>query len=70
MDPNTWCLLQNNQLADRRASPSSVPLTTPAGHYIPPCPTCGGTAVRHLSFSNYECQNGGSCHGCRFTHGD
>lgn len=68
MDPHTWYLLQSKQLEERRASPSNVPLTTPYGHYIPPCPQCGGTAVRHLSNSSYECENGGSCHGSRFIH--
>ena len=66
MDPHTWYLLQNNQLADRQAHPSDVPLTTPSGELIPPCPKCGGTAVRSLSNSNYECNNGSYCHGHRW----
>jgi hypothetical protein len=68
MDPHTWWALQNQQLAERRASPSNVPLTTPYGNPIPACPKCGGTAVRALDGSSYECDNGGSCQGYRFTH--
>jgi hypothetical protein len=68
MDPNTYYALQSQQLDDRRAHRSDVPLTTPSGHYIPPCPQCGGTLVLHLSNSSYECENGGSCQGYSFTH--
>jgi hypothetical protein len=66
MDPHTWYLLQDRQLAERRALPSSVPLTTPSGDPIPPCPQCGGTAVRSLDAASFECNNGGHCHGYRW----
>jgi hypothetical protein len=69
MDPHTYYLLQEKQVKERRQElpQSRELLTAPAGGAIPPCPRCGGTAVRHLGNSNYECQNGGSCHQSQFT---
>jgi hypothetical protein len=42
MDPHTWWALQNQQLAEHRASLSNVRLNTPAGDPIPNCPKMWG----------------------------
>jgi hypothetical protein len=67
MDPHTWWALQNQQLAEHRASLSNVRLNTPAGDPIPNCPRCGGSRVRSLDASSYQCENGGECHGYRWS---
>lgn len=63
MDPHTWWALQNQQLAEHRASLSNAALTTPAGQPIPDCPICGGPRVRSLNAYSYQCENDGACHG-------